>query len=56
MMVQSTGQPAFPMDANSPTSFSNGQIGVVLEFVLNSDNTVKEMILKQGGGELLFKK
>jgi CubicO group peptidase (beta-lactamase class C family) len=56
MMVQATGQPAFPMDANSPTSFSNGQIGVVLEFVLNSDNTVKEMILKQGGGELLFKK
>jgi D-alanyl-D-alanine carboxypeptidase len=56
MMVQATGQPAFAMDANTPTSFSNGQIGVVLEFVLNSDNSVKEMILKQGGGELSFKK
>jgi hypothetical protein len=56
MMLQATGQPAFRMEAQSPTSFSNGQIGVVLEFVLNSDNTVKEMILKQGGGELSFKK
>jgi len=56
MIVQATGQPAFAMDATSPTIFSNGQIGVVLEFVLNTDNTVKEMILKQGGGELSFKK
>lgn len=56
MMVQATGQPAFAMDASSPTSFSNDQIGVVLEFVINSDNTIKEMILKQGGGELPFKK
>jgi D-alanyl-D-alanine carboxypeptidase len=56
MMVQATGQVAFPMDAITPTSFNNGQIGVALEFVLNTDNTVKEMILKQGGGELSFKK
>jgi D-alanyl-D-alanine carboxypeptidase len=56
MMVQATGQAAFPIDAITPTSFTNGQIGVALEFVLNSDNTVKEMILKQGGGEIVFKK
>lgn len=56
MMVQATGQPAFPMDATSPTTFTNGQIGVELVFVLNNDNTVKEMILKQGGGELSFTK
>ena len=29
---------------------------VVLEFVLNNDSTLKEMILKQGGGEITFKK
>ncbi|MBL0357171.1 MAG: beta-lactamase family protein [Chitinophagaceae bacterium] len=56
MTVQATGQPAFPMDATSANSFSNGQIGVVLEFVLNNDNTVKEMILKQGGAEISFTK
>lgn len=56
MMVQATGQQEFPMEATSATSFTNGQIGVILEFVLNIDNTVKEMILKQGGAEIIFTK
>lgn len=56
LYIQPTGQPLFAMDAESTTDFSNGQIGVALEFTLNADNTVKEMLLKQGGGTLAFKK
>jgi D-alanyl-D-alanine carboxypeptidase len=54
MILQPDGQPEFLMDATSPTSFSNGQIGVEINFISNTDQTIKEMILKQGGGEITF--
>jgi len=56
MVIQATGQPEFTMDATAPTVFTQSQIGVELEFILNADNTVKEMILRQGGGEISFTK
>jgi len=54
MLVQATGQPQFSMDSESATVFSNGQIGATLEFKVQPDGTVKEMLLKQGGGEVTF--
>lgn len=56
MLVQASGQQPFKMDTESATTFSNGQIGLVLEFKLNTDGSIKEMLLKQGGGELIFTK
>lgn len=56
LTVQATGQPEFEMAAETATRFNNDRIGVVLEFILNNDNTVKEMVLKQGGAEISFTK
>jgi D-alanyl-D-alanine carboxypeptidase len=56
LLAQATGQMQFSLDAQSPTSFANEQFGVVLEFVLTNGDTVKEMILKQGGAAVSFTK
>lgn len=52
MIAQATGQPSFPLEATAVNIFKFDQAGVVMEF--NADK--KEMILKQGGKDYLFKK
>jgi len=52
MIAQATGQPSFPLEATAVNVFKFDQAGVVMEF--NADK--KEMILKQGGKDYLFKK
>jgi CubicO group peptidase (beta-lactamase class C family) len=52
LIAQATGQPSFPLEASSNTTFRFDQAGVVMEF--NADK--KEMLLKQGGKEFLFSK
>lgn len=52
LIAQATGQPSFPLIANSDTIFHFDAAGVVLEFV---PETTK-MILKQGGGVFEFTK
>ncbi|HJY12791.1 MAG TPA: serine hydrolase domain-containing protein, partial [Flavobacterium sp.] len=51
MIAQATGQPSFPLEATAVNVFKFDQAGVVMEF--NADK--KEMILKQGGKDYLFK-
>ncbi|WP_394773922.1 serine hydrolase domain-containing protein [Flavobacterium sp.] len=52
MTAQATGQPFFPLEATAINKFKFDAAGVVLEF----NNDKKEMILKQGGQDYLFKK
>ena len=52
MLAQATGQPSFPLEATAVNVFKFDQAGVVMEF--NADK--KEMTLKQGGKDYLFKK
>ena len=52
LFAQATGQSEFPLDATEKGKFEFKQAGVVLEF--NAEE--KTMILKQGGGQFLFKK
>jgi len=49
---QVTGQPTFPLEATATNSFKFEPAGIVLEFDANK----KQMILKQGGREVLFTK
>ena len=52
LIAQATGQPAFPLEATDKNQFKFEQAGIVMEF-----NPVDQtMILKQGGGEYLYKK
>ncbi|HLW62039.1 MAG TPA: serine hydrolase domain-containing protein [Flavobacterium sp.] len=52
LTAQATGQSAFPLEATAQHQFKFQQAGIVLEF--NPEE--QTMILKQGGGEFLFKK
>lgn len=52
LFAQATGQSALPLEASSATVFKYEQAGIVMEF--NAEN--KQMTLKQGGREFLFKK
>lgn len=52
LIAQATGQPSFPLEATAVNIFKFDAAGIVLEF--NSEK--KEMVLKQGGKEFLFKK
>ncbi len=52
LVAQATGQPAFPLDAAAKDKFEFEMAGLVMEF----KPTEKTMVLKQGGGEFLFKK
>lgn len=52
LMAQATGQAAFPLEASDTDTFKFDQAGIVMEFN-PGENT---MLLKQGGGEFLFRK
>jgi CubicO group peptidase (beta-lactamase class C family) len=52
LIAQATGQSAFPLESTAKDKFKFDQAGVVMEF----NPTEKSMILKQGGGQFLFKK
>lgn len=52
LFAQATGQPAFPLEAATATSFKFEPAGIVLEF----NSKKNEMTLKQGGKEFLFAK
>lgn len=52
LIAQATGQPAFPLDAIEKDKFRYDPAGIVIEF--NPEE--KTMILKQGGGQYIFKK
>ncbi|MFW6289558.1 MAG: serine hydrolase domain-containing protein [Mariniphaga sp.] len=51
LSAQATGQPAFPLEAIDKHTFRYERAGIVMEF--NPEE--KTMILKQGGGEFLYK-
>lgn len=52
LVAQATGQSAFPLEATAKDKFKFDQAGVVMEF----KPAEKTMVLKQGGGEFLYKK
>jgi D-alanyl-D-alanine carboxypeptidase len=52
LFAQATGQAGFALEATAPTIFKFDQAGIVLEFKQEH----KQMTLKQGGKEFLFKK
>ena len=52
LIAQATGQASFPLEATEKDKFKFTQGGISLEF----NPTEKTMILKQGGGQFLFKK
>ena len=52
LIAQATGQPSFPLEPTAKNKFKFDAAGVVLEFN-PAENT---MVLKQGGGEFIFKK
>ncbi len=52
MNAQATGQASFALEATAPNTFAFDLAGVVLEF----NPAEKTMLLKQGGGEYLFKR
>jgi D-alanyl-D-alanine carboxypeptidase len=52
LVAQATGQSAFPLEATEKNKFKFDQAGVVMEF----NPAEKTMVLKQGGGEFLYKK
>jgi len=52
LYAQATGQPAFPLEAMSTTSFKFEPAGLVLSF----DQLKNQLTLKQGGGSYLFTK
>lgn len=52
LFAQATGQTGFVLEAASPTIFKFDQAGIVLEFKPEH----KQMTLKQGGKEFVFKK
>jgi CubicO group peptidase (beta-lactamase class C family) len=52
LVAQATGQSAFPLEATEKDKFKFDQAGVVMEF----NPAENSMVLKQGGGEFLFKK
>lgn len=52
LIAQATGQSSFPLEATETDKFKFDQAGIVLEF----NTTEKTMLLKQGGGQFLFKK
>lgn len=52
LIAQATGQSAFPLEATAQHQFKFQQAGIVLEFNMDEQT----MILKQGGGEFIFKK
>lgn len=52
LLVQATGQPAFPIDATDKDKFKFDQAGAKFEF----NPIEKTMILFQGGGQINFKK
>lgn len=51
LIAQATGQESFPLEATGPTSFKFDPAGITLEFIPGD----KMMVLKQGGGEYMFK-
>ncbi|MDQ3016689.1 MAG: beta-lactamase family protein [Bacteroidota bacterium] len=52
LIAQGTGQSSFSLEATAPNQFKFDRAGIVLEFNVED----KTMLLKQGGGEFLFKK
>jgi D-alanyl-D-alanine carboxypeptidase len=52
IIAQATGQPSFPLEATAVNVFKFDPAGVIMEF----NAYKKEMILKQGGKDYLFKK
>ena len=52
LIIQATGQQAFPVEATEKDKFSLDQVGAKFEF----NPTEKTMILFQGGGKFKFKK
>lgn len=52
LMAQATGQSAFPLEPTAKDKFKFEPAGIVLEF----NPSDKSMLLKQGGGEFIFKK
>jgi D-alanyl-D-alanine carboxypeptidase len=52
MIAQAAGQPSFPLEPTAVNIFKFDAAGIAMEF--NAEK--KEMILKQGGKEFLFKK
>ncbi|MBK1897561.1 serine hydrolase domain-containing protein [Chryseobacterium paridis] len=52
LMAQATGQGAFPLEATSKTSFKFDTAGIVINF----NPTKKELVLLQGGNNILFTK
>ena len=49
LQVQATGQPAYPVGAESPIRFFNEAIGFELGFDLAEDGTATQLTLFQGG-------
>ncbi len=56
LTAQATGQSAFPLTAEDETTFTFDQAGITIIFKPESDGTVKNFTLKQGGGSYLFTK
>jgi CubicO group peptidase (beta-lactamase class C family) len=50
--AQATGQPSFPLEATDKDKFAFAQAGIVMEF----NPSEKTMLLKQGGGQYLYRK
>ena len=51
LMLQATGQPSFPIFAESETEFFLKVIDGQITFVLREDGVVTGMILRQGGAD-----
>lgn len=52
LIAQATGQSSFPLQATDKNKFNFSQAGIVMEF--NPEE--KSLLLKQGGGQYVFKK
>ncbi len=56
LTIQATDQPPIEMETISANRFSNSRIGAMIEFSASQEGLIHELVLKQGGAEILFKK
>lgn len=56
LTAQATGQGAFPLDANSETTFTFNAAGIKMDFIIEEGGVINKFNFSQGGGKYLFEK
>lgn len=56
LTAQATGQGAFPLDANSETTFTFSAAGIRMDFIIEEGGEINKFNFSQGGGKYLFEK